>query len=104
MKFAIIDIETTGLSPRYEKITESAVFIHDGIQIVDEFSTLIHPEKKISYRITQLTGITNQMVEQAPKFYEVAKKIVDITRGTIFVGHNVRFDYGFIRQEFLRLG
>ena len=104
MTFAIIDIETTGLSPGNEKITEIAVFIHDGIQIVDEFSTLIHPEKKISYRITQLTGITNQMVEQAPKFYEVAKKIVDITRDAIFVGHNVRFDYGFIRQEFLRLG
>lgn len=104
MKYAIIDIETTGLSPGNEKITEIAVFIHDGMQIVDEFSTLIHPERKIPYRITQLTGITNQMVEPAPKFYEVAKKIVEITSDAIFVGHNVKFDYGFVRQEFLRLG
>jgi DNA polymerase-3 subunit epsilon len=104
MKYAIIDIETTGLSPKNEKITEIAVFIHDGTQIVDEYATLLNPEKKIPYRITQLTGITNQMVEPAPKFYEVAKKIVEITGDAVFVGHNVRFDYGFLREEFLRLG
>ena len=104
MKYAIIDIETTGLSPKNEKITEIAIFIHDGKTIVDEFTTLIHPEKKIPYRITQLTGINNQMVENAPKFYEVAKKIVEITTDAIFVGHNVRFDYGFVRNEFLSLG
>jgi len=104
MKYAIIDIETTGLSPKNEKITEVAVFIHDGKQIVDEYATLLNPERKIPYRITQITGITNQMVEPAPKFYEVAKKIVEITSDAVFVGHNVRFDYGFLRQEFLRLG
>ncbi len=102
--FAIIDIETTGLSPAREKITEIALFLHDGQQVVEEYSTLINPEKKISYRITQLTGINNQMVAGAPKFYEVAKKIVELTEGTVLVGHNVRFDYGFLRQEFLRLG
>ncbi|MBN2614080.1 MAG: GIY-YIG nuclease family protein [Bacteroidales bacterium] len=104
MKFAVLDIETTGLSPSQEKITEIAIFIYDGEKIVDEYSTLIHPEKKISYRITQLTGINNQMVADAPKFYEVAKKIVEITEDAVLVGHNVRFDYGFIRHEFLRLG
>lgn len=104
MKYAIIDIETTGLSPKNEKITEVAVFIHDGKQIVDEYATLLNPERKIPYRITKITGITNQMVEPAPKFYEVAKKIVEITSGAVFVGHNVCFDYGFLSQEFLRLG
>lgn len=102
--YAIIDIETTGLSPSNEKITEIAIIIHDGKKIVDEFSTLINPEKKIPYRIINLTGINNQMVESAPKFYEVAKQIVEITESMIIVGHNVRFDYGFIRNEFKSLG
>jgi DNA polymerase-3 subunit epsilon len=102
--YAIIDIETTGLSPSNEKITEIAIIIHDGQKIIEEYSTLINPEKKIPYRIIQITGINNQMVYDAPKFYEVAKKIVVLTEGMIFVGHNVRFDYGFIRNEFKSLG
>lgn len=102
--YAIIDIETTGLSPSSEKITEIAIITHDGKNIVDEFSTLINPERKIPYRIINLTGINNHMVESAPKFYEVAKQIVEITDGKVIVGHNVRFDYGFIRNEFKSLG
>ncbi|RLD39712.1 MAG: DNA polymerase III subunit epsilon, partial [Bacteroidetes bacterium] len=78
-QYAILDIETTGLSPSAEKITEIAIYIHDGRRIVDSFSTLLNPEKKIPYRIIQMTGINNQMVESAPKFYEVAKKIVELT-------------------------
>lgn len=104
MKYAVIDIETTGLSPKKERITEIAVFVYNGKEIIDEFITLINPEKKIPYRIIQMTGINNQMVENAPKFYEVAKKIVEITQDAVFVGHNVRFDYGFVRMEFQRLG
>jgi len=102
--YAIIDIETTGLSPGSERITEIAVIVHDGKKEVEKFSTLINPERKISYRITQITGINNKMVETAPKFYEVAKKIVEITENKIVVGHNVRFDYGFLRAEFKSLG
>jgi len=102
--YAIVDIETTGLSPSNEKITEIAIIIHDGKKIIEEFSTLINPEKKIPYRIINLTGINNQMVEDAPKFYEVAKQIVEITDDMIVVGHNVRFDYSFIRNEFKSLG
>lgn len=86
------------------KITEVAILIHDGAKIVDEFSSLINPEQRIPYRITQLTGISNRMVELAPKFYEVAAKIVEITEDCIFVAHNVSFDYNFIRQEFKSLG
>ncbi len=103
-EYAIVDIETTGLSPSAEKITEIAIYIHDGHKIVDEFVSLINPEKKIPYRITQMTGINNRMVEDAPKFYELAKKIIELTEDKIIVGHNVRFDYGFIRSEYKSLG
>lgn len=102
--YAIIDIETTGTSAYRDKITEIAIFIHNGQKIVDEYSTLINPERSIPYNITQLTGISNDMVADAPKFYEVAKKIVEITADKIFVAHNVTFDYNFIKQEFKNLG
>lgn len=102
--YAILDIETTGGHFSYEKITEIAIYIHDGKQITDSFSTLINPEKFIPPFITRLTGITNEMVEEAPRFFEVAKEIVKITEGKIIVGHNVQFDYGFIKEEFRSLG
>ena len=102
--YAVVDIETTGGSARLERITEIAVYIHDGKRLIDEYSTLINPERSIPYFITALTGISNEMVEDAPRFFEVAKKIVEITEGNIFVAHNARFDYSFIRQEFSMLG
>ena len=102
--FAILDIETTGGSPKTEKITEIAVFFHDGEKIVDEWSTLINPEKPIPYFITGLTGITNEMVADAPRFYEIAKELVERTENYTIVGHNVKFDYSFIKSEFKNLG
>ncbi len=102
--YAIIDIETTGGSPGKERITEIAIFIYDKGHITDEFCSLVNPERNIPYYITGLTGITNEMVADAPMFYEIAKDIVDITRDKIFVAHNARFDYSFIRQEFKNLG
>jgi DNA polymerase-3 subunit epsilon len=102
--YAIIDIETTGGSPRLEKITEIAIYLHDGERITDEYVSLINPERNIPYFITNLTGITNEMVEDAPRFYEIAKVIVEMTEGRTFVAHNARFDYSFIRQEFKSLG
>jgi DNA polymerase III subunit epsilon len=102
--FAIIDIETTGGKAEYSKITEICILIHDGLTVVDKFTTLINPECRIPQFITNLTGITNSMVENAPKFYEVAKQILDITRDKIFVAHNVGFDYGFVQAEFASLG
>ena len=102
--YAIIDVETTGGSPQYSKMTEIAVYVHDGLQIVKEFTTLLNPECNIPAFITSLTGITNEMVEDAPKFYEVAKHIVELTEGCIFVGHNVNFDYRFVKSEFKKLG
>lgn len=104
VKYAVIDVETTGTSYKNGKITEVAILIHDGEKIIEEFSTLINPEQKIPYRIQQLTGINDRMVERAPKFYEVAKKIVELTEDCIFVAHNASFDYNFIREEFKQLG
>ena len=102
--FAVIDIETTGGSANRDRITEVAIFVYDGHEVVDSFVSLINPERPIPYFITRLTGITDQMVANAPKFCEVARKIVEITENLTFVAHNVNFDYNFIRQEFLRLG
>jgi len=102
--YAVVDIETTGLSPHWERITEIAVIVHDGNQVVEEFSTLINPERLIPSYITKLTGISNSMVEDAPRFCEIARKIVEMTEGKIFVAHNASFDYNFIRAEFNQLG
>ncbi len=102
--YAVVDIETTGGSPKHEKITEIAILIHDGRSIVDEFVTLVNPEKYIPPHITALTGITNEMVANAPKFYEIAARIVKLTENKTFVAHNVGFDYGFIKNEFKSLG
>lgn len=102
--YAVVDIETTGGSPKNSKITEIAIFVYNGDKIIDSFSSLINPECEIPFHITTLTGITNEMVSGAPKFYEVAKKIVEITSNRTFVAHNVSFDYGFIQNEFKNLG
>ena len=76
--YAIIDVETTGTGASYGKITEIAIILHNGMEVTESFSTLINPECNIPYNITRLTGITNEMVANAPKFYEVAKKIVEL--------------------------
>ena len=102
--YAIIDIETTGQSAGKGKITEIAIFVHNGTEVVDSFSTLVNPECYIPGFITELTGISNEMVRYAPKFYEVARRIVEMTQDKIFVAHNVQFDYRFVQEEFKRLG
>lgn len=103
-KYAIIDIETTGGSPKRDKITEVAIIISDGSKIIDTYETLINPGVSIPYNITRITGITNEMVQEAPRFYEIAKYVVEKTEGCIFVAHNVQFDYNFIKNHFASLG
>lgn len=102
--YAIVDIETTGGSPKTEKITEIAIYHYDGKKVINEFISLVNPEKNIPYYITALTGISNEMVANAPKFYEIAKDIVNFTEGKILVAHNASFDYKFIKSEFKSLG
>ncbi|GAB1404673.1 exonuclease domain-containing protein [Lentimicrobium sp.] len=102
--YAVIDVETTGGNFNSGRLTEIAVYLHDGNEIVDEFSTLINPEQPIPYMITRITGISNEMVAEAPRFCEIARRIVEMTEGAVFVAHNASFDYNFIRHEFKRLG
>ena len=102
--FVIIDVETTGGSPRNSKITELAIYKYDGEKIIDEFITLLNPEQPIPEFIVRLTGIKDEMVLKSPRFYEVAKEVVEFTKDCIFVAHNVAFDYGMLRSEFKHLG
>ncbi len=101
MIYTIIDVETTG---RGNRMTEIAIFKYDGAEVIDEFTTLINPESLIPAHITALTGIDNQLVANAPVFADVAEQILNITEDSIFVAHNVNFDYNVIGSEFKRIG
>jgi len=102
--YAIVDIETTGNGYSGMKITEISVFRHDGNKVVNEFTSLVNPECNIPPFITNLTGITNAMVANAPKFFEIAKQVNEILEDAIFVAHNVNFDYPIVKREFQELG
>ncbi len=97
MIYTIIDVETTGQT---NKITEISIFKYDGDKIIDEFTSLVNPQSLIPDYITALTGINNSMLVNAPTFSEIANTIFSITENTVFVAHNVNFDYNIIRNEF----
>lgn len=102
--YAILDIETTGGQYNEEGITEIAIYKFDGHEVVDQFISLVNPEKAIQPFVVKLTGINNAMLSSAPKFYEIAKRIIEITDDCIIVAHNAQFDYRILRTEFTRLG
>lgn len=102
--YAILDIETTGGKFNEEGITEIAIYKFDGLEVVDQFISLINPERPIQEFVAKLTGINNKMLRNAPKFYEVAKRIIEITTDCILVAHNTAFDYRILSTEFDRLG
>lgn len=102
--YAILDIETTGGKFNEEGITEIAIYKFDGHEVVDQFISLVNPEREIQPFVVNLTGINSNMLRSAPKFYEVAKRIVEITEGCIIVAHNALFDYRILGTEFRRLG
>ena len=102
--YAILDIETTGGKYNEEGITEIAIYKFDGHQIVDQFFSLVNPEKNIQPFVINLTGINNQMLRNAPKFHEVAKRIIEITDNCTIVAHNAQFDNRILSTEFDRLG
>ena len=102
-QFAIVDIETTG-TIHDGKITEIAIIIHDGEKEIDRFTMLLNPQRKIDRYVVKLTGITDQMVADAPLFEEFAEKIFQMTKDRVFVAHNVSFDYGFLKKEFAAVG
>jgi DNA polymerase-3 subunit epsilon len=102
--FAVVDVETTGGGMIGNRLTEICVVLLRGSEILEKYSTLINPEINIPAYITALTGIENNMVGDAPKFHEVANNIEELTRGAIFVAHNVNFDYNVLHNEFRKLG
>lgn len=98
--YTIIDVETTG---RGNEITEISIFKHDGEKILDEFTSLVNPQAFIPDYITALTGIDDAMVANAPIFADIAEAVLSITEDSIFVAHNVNFDYNVIRNEFKKI-
>jgi DNA polymerase-3 subunit epsilon len=102
--YAIVDIETTGGHANANGITEVAICIHNGNEVVKRFETLVNPGMDIPVYIRALTGISNEMVQNAPPFRQVAAQIFDLLQGQIFVAHNVNFDYSFIRHHLAACG
>jgi DNA polymerase-3 subunit epsilon len=101
---AIVDVETTGAQPAWDRVTEIAVVEVAGGDVVSEWSTLVNPGTSIPPAIQALTGITDDMVAGAPAFEDLAAGLLERLEGRVFVAHNARFDYGFLRQEFERAG
>ena len=102
--YAILDIETTGGKFNEEGITEIAIYKFDGHAVIDQFISLVNPEIPIQDFVVRLTGITNAMLRNAPKFFEIAKRVVEITKDCTLVAHNSSFDYRILQTEFNRLG
>lgn len=102
--FAVVDIESTGSVANQDRITEIAVIITDGENEIDRFETLVNPQQPITPFVVRLTGITNEMVADAPLFKEVAKDLFEFLKGKVFVAHNVNFDYKFIKEAFFQCG
>ncbi|MEO8721878.1 MAG: exonuclease domain-containing protein [Ginsengibacter sp.] len=104
MLYAIVDIETTGGFAASNGITEIAVFVTDGKQIITKFHTLLNPHFTIPRYIETLTGITNEMVEYERDFKSVADELFELLHDKIFVAHNVNFDYSFVKHHLLKCG
>lgn len=102
--FAFLDIETTGGNSSHDRITEIGIRFWRAGEVVGEWQTLINPETRISPFIESLTGISDAMVADAPVFEDITGVLEEQLKDTIFVAHNARFDYGFIKAEFRRLG
>lgn len=101
---AIVDLETTGAHPAWDRVTEIAVIEVARGEVVSEWSTLVNPGTSIPPAIQALTGITNAMVAGAPAFEDLAAGLYERLEGRVFVAHNARFDYGFLRHAFERAG
>ena len=101
---AIVDVETTGADPSTDRVTEIAVLLSDGTRLTEQWSTLVNPGVPVPGTIQALTGITQDMVDAAPRFAQIADELYERLAGRVFVAHNARFDYGFLRREFDRAG
>jgi DNA polymerase III subunit epsilon len=102
--YVLLDLETTGATPLKDRITEIALIrFKEGVE-VDRWQTLVNPQTNIPDFIQSLTGITNEMVKDAPTFEKVAGELLDYLDGAVMCAHNVRFDHGFLKAEFRRIG
>ncbi len=102
--FSVVDVETTGSMATNDRITEFAAYkVHKG-KIIDEYTTLVNPGRHIPNFIRNMTGISDEMVYDAPSFKDVARDIYEFVEGTIFTAHNSHFDYGFVRSELTSAG
>lgn len=99
-KYIVFDLETTGLSNTQNEIIEFSFLTYEDSKLVDTFTSLVRPKELISEKITSITGITNEMVKDSPKIEEFIDKIATLIDKQIVVGHNVRFDIGFLRTLF----
>jgi len=104
LEYAIVDIETTGGNASGSRITEIAIIIHDGENVMERYETLVNPEKEIPISIFALTGINNEMVANAPIFDDIAEKVLELLTDRVFVAHNVNFDYSFVRHQLEQAG
>ena len=102
--FAFIDVETTGMKPLADRVTEIAIIRFSANREPERWQSLINPGVAIPAEIQALTGITNAMVRDAPSFFAVRDEVRRLLEGSVFVAHNARFDYGFIKNEFRRQG
>ena len=102
--YAIVDIETTGGHASANGITEIAICIHNGKKVIERYSTLVNPRRDIPIYISALTGITNEMVQNAPPFEDVAHDVYHLLNNKIFVAHNVNFDHSFVRYHLAAAG
>ena len=102
--YVVIDVETTGGKTDNDRITEIAAYKVQYGEIIDEFTSLVNPQRRIPYFIQKLTGISHDMVASAPLFSEIAAALAEFIGDSIFVAHNVNFDYGFVRAELQRCG
>jgi DNA polymerase III subunit epsilon len=102
--YAIVDIETTGGYAAHHRITEIAIYHHDGMQVTETYHTLINPGRNIPHYITGLTGISTEMVFGAPTFEAIAKDVHAHLDGKVLVAHNAHFDYSFLKKEFESVG
>lgn len=103
-EYAVVDIETTGGNAGTSRITEIAVIIHNGKDVIDRWETLVNPQQHIPLYITALTGISNEMISDAPLFEEIAEQLFNMLSNRIFVAHNVNFDYSFVRHQLEETG
>ena len=102
--YTIVDLETTGGKFNEESIIEVAAYKFNGTEITDQFISLVNPVRDIHPYVEKLTGISSKMVKTAPKFHEIAKRVIEITTDSILVAHNAQFDYRILQLEFKRLG